>query len=120
LEWVITVGDRGSCSSQQKGEKPVELHPLFVPERGLEKERRAKTRRSGSGVGYWRERILQATADPESRHQSVFKRVIKRGWVIGRTAGNPTMQLHYESSLRTAWKYVYLLRLGDRWTRYIE
>jgi hypothetical protein len=105
----------GSCG-EQLGGSPIELHLSFVQCELT--ERRAKTRRSRSRGP--REKKLGSKKDRKLVRQSTFKRLARRRGSFGPIAVEILSPHSDRAALRTAWKYVYLLRAGNRLTRYVE
>jgi hypothetical protein len=104
--------------ADNRGGNPIELHLSFVPDCKLA-GRRAKTRRSRSR-GPGGNRSLGIIKGRKVIRQSIFKRLAKRRSSFGPVAiGFFPPQLD-RAGLRTAWKYVYFLRAGNRLTRYVE
>jgi hypothetical protein len=106
LMWLTTGGEtQSSC-----------IFRLFKCELT---ERRAKTRRSRSRGGP-REKTLGSNKGRKLVRQSIFKRLARRRGSFGPIAVG-ILSPHFDrAALRTAWKYVYLLRAGNRLTRYVE
>ena len=116
LDWSGTwPHDRGLVWLRNGG-NPIELHLSFVQMRIT--GRRAETRRSRSRGP--REKTLGSNKDRKLVHQSIFKRLARRRGSFGPIAVG-ILSPHFDrTALRTAWKYVYLLRAGNRLTRYVE
>ena len=58
--------------------------------------------------------------DRQAFGPSMFKRSARRNSSFGRLAGSFFSPQLARAGLRTAWKYVYLLRAGQSLTRYVE
>ena len=118
LERVSTARDRGSCRHEHREDSPIELHLLFVPESELNGAPRQK--RGAPGAAVTEEEKLGSQKDRQANGQSIFKRSARRNSSRGPFARNSFSQQFARSGLRTAWKYVYLFRTGQRLTRYVE
>ena len=101
-----------------RGESPIELHLLFVPECELSGAPRQK--RGAPGAAVTEEEKLGSQKDRQANGQSIFKRSARRNSSFGLFARNSFSQQFARAGLRTAWKYVYLFRTGQRLTRYVE
>jgi hypothetical protein len=79
-------------------------------------ERRAK-KRGAPGAAVTEEEKLGSQKD---RQTSIFKRSARRNRSFGPFARSYFSQQFARTDLRTAWKYVFLFRTGQRLTRYVE
>ena len=58
--------------------------------------------------------------DRQANGQSIFKRSARRNNSFGPFARSSFSQQFARTDLRTAWKYVFLFRAGQRLTHYVE
>jgi hypothetical protein len=63
---------------------------------------------------------LGINKDRQIAGQSIFNRLAKQRALFGTFARSSFSQQFDRAGLRTAWKYAYLFRAGDRLTRYVE
>jgi hypothetical protein len=119
LDWSRSSPQEiGALAGPIEGGNPIELHLLFVANYiGASRQNAASQKPGERETG---RRKLGPTADRENARQSVFKRIARHGWMFGTLPGNPSEQPLDRAGLRIAWKYVYLIRAGDRLTRYVE
>jgi hypothetical protein len=108
----------GAHADTSKGESPIELHLLFVPDSELNGAPRQK--RGAPGAAVTGESNLGSQKDRQANGQSIFKRSARRNSSFGPFAKSSFSQQFARIGLRTAWKYVFLFRAGQRLTRYVE
>jgi hypothetical protein len=108
----------GLLQIRARGESPIELHLLFVPECELSGAPRQK--RGAPGAAVTKEKKLGIQKDRQAKGESIFKRLARRKGSFGLFAKTSFSQQFARATLRTAWKYVYLFRAGQRLTRYVE
>jgi hypothetical protein len=108
----------GAHADRSRGESPIELHLLFVPE--CELKRSVALKRDAPGAAVNVEKQIEQPKRRQIVGQSIFKRSARRSSSFGPFARSSFSQQFARTGLRTAWKYVYLFGTGQRLTRYVE
>jgi hypothetical protein len=119
LDWRgSSMQEIGAHADTSKGESPIELHLLFVPDSELNGAPRQK--RGAPGAAVTEKEKMGSQKDRQANGQSIFKRSARRNSAFGPFARSSFSQQFARTGLRTAWKYVFLFRAGHRLTRYLE
>jgi hypothetical protein len=118
LDWRgSSLQEIGAHADTSKGGKSNRAASSVCPDGELNGAPRQKTWRSWS-CGH-RGGKLGSQKDRQANGQSIFKRSARRS-SFGLFARSSFSQQFARTDLRTAWKYVFLFRAGQRLTRYVE
>jgi hypothetical protein len=108
----------GALAVTNRGGNPIELHLLFVPcEFDGASRYTVAPQEPESQRG---KKTLPSHKDRRTVGQSIIKRLATQSGLFGPIARSSFSEQLDRGGLRTAWKYVYLLRGARRLTRYVE